>query len=165
MAYEPDNHAPTKARELDYLVKALGIDELFKRVHELDDKGDLPKAADWNPTGDPMVQRNFYGEVGSLSSGPNEENVGRLDVIDPDHVRRLKALAEQQKADAELRAEREEAEKAERAEAEEADSEQDEKSKDEEKSQQKAETKPETVETKPETKVSTPSSRTSASKK
>ena len=138
MVYQPDDHDPGKARELDYLVKALGIDELYKRVNELDSKGDLPKAAEWNPTNDPMVQRTFHGEVGTLSSGPNEENVGRLDVVDPDHLTKIRALAEVHEAQAKERAEAEEAEK--------ADAE-----KDADKS--KAEEKPE--------KVSTPASRSS----
>lgn len=137
MVYQPDDHDPGKARELDYLVKALGIDELYKRVNELDSKGDLPKAAEWNPTNDPMVQRTFHGEVGTLSSGPNEENVGRLDVVDPDHLTKIRALAEVHEAQAKERAEAEEAEK---AEAKEADAE-----KDADKS--KAEEKPEKVST------------------
>jgi len=112
MAYQPDDHDPGKARELDYLVKALGIDELYKRVNELDDKGDLPQAAEWNPTNNPMVQRTFHGEVGTLSSGPNEENVGRLDVVDPNHLLKIKALAEEQEAQAKEREERAEAERA-----------------------------------------------------
>lgn len=142
MVYQPDDHDPGKARELDYLVKALGIDELYKRVNELDSKGDLPKAAEWNPTNDPMVQRTFHGEVGTLSSGPNEENVGRLDVVDPDHLTKIRALAEVHEAQAKERAESEEAAR--------ADAEKD-------ADESKAEEKPE--------KVSTPASRSSTAKK
>lgn len=146
MAYEPDNHAPTKSRELDFLVKALGIDELYKRVHKLDSLGDLPKAGAWNPTGNPMVQRTFQGEVGSLSSGPNEENVGRLDIIDPDHIKKIEALAEVHEAEAKERAEAEEAKRAEK----DSEGNQDaDKSKSEEKTE----------------KVSTPASRASTAKK
>lgn len=155
MAYQPDDHDPGKARELDYLVKALGIDELYKRVNELDDKGDLPQAGEWNPTRDPMVQRTFHGEIGTLSSGPNEENVGRLDVVDPDHLTKIKALAEEHEAQAK---EREEAAEAERAEQEKAAAESD-----ADKSKAQEETKVE--DKKPDTKVSTPASRSSTAKK
>jgi regulator of protease activity HflC (stomatin/prohibitin superfamily) len=155
MAYEPDNHAPTKSRELDYLVKALGIDELYERLNKLDSLGDLPKSGSWNPTGNPMVQRNFHGEVGSLSSGPNEENVGRLDIIDPDHIKKIEALAEVHEAEAKERADAEEAKRAEQ----DSEGNQDaEKSQDELKSEEKTETP------KTETKVSTPASRASAKK-
>lgn len=148
MAYQPDDHDPGKARELDYLVKALGIDELYKRVNELDSKGDLPKAAEWNPTNDPMVQRTFHGEVGSLSSGPNEENVGRLDVVDPDHLTKIRALAEVHEAQAKERAEAEEAERA-----------------DKEKAASEKDADQSKVEEKEPEKVSTPASRSSTAKK
>lgn len=150
MVYQPDDHDPGKSRELAFLVEALGIDELYERVNALDNKGGLPKAGEWNPTNDPMVQRSFHGEVGTLSSGPNEENVGRLDVVDPDHLVKLKALAELQEQEAKERADREEAERAIREEANSS-------LKDAEES--KAEDK------KPEQKVSTPASRTSTSAK
>lgn len=157
MAYEPDNHPTTKSRELDFLVKALGIDELYKRVNELDGNGDIPKAGDWNPTGNPMVAQTFQGQVGSLSSGPNEENQGRLDIIDPDHVTRIKALAEVHEAAAKERADAEEAERAEKDSSGNQDVEEDQ--------PEAEETTEPKVETKPEVKVSTPASRTSAAAK
>lgn len=103
MAYEPDSHSPAKARELAYLVEALGIDELYERVNALDSKGGLPEAGPWNPTDDPMVVKTHQGEVGTLSGGPREENVGDLSVIDPDHVKRIQALAEVHQAEADER--------------------------------------------------------------
>lgn len=103
MTYKPDDHSPSKARELAFLVEALGIDELYERVNELDGKGALPEAGPWNPTEDPMVVKTHQGEVGTLSGGPRSENVGDLSVIDPDHVKRIMALAEEHQAAADER--------------------------------------------------------------
>lgn len=103
MTYKPDDHSPSKSRELAFLVEALGIDELYKRVNDLDGKGDLPEAAPFNPTNDPMVKKDETYQVATLSGGPREENVGDLSVIDPDHVKKIKALAEIHQAEADER--------------------------------------------------------------
>lgn len=149
MPYEPDNHHINKTRELDFLVHALGIDELYRRVHALDGEGDLPEAGEFNPTGDPMVQRTYQGELGSLSGGPREENEQDLSVIDPEHVAKIERLAEIHEAEA--------AERAEAAKEEKEDSDKD------EKKEEKKEPDKEPAKESP--KVSTPASRSAAAKK
>jgi len=83
MAFEPSNHAQQQRSNLEYLFTALGIDELYERVNALDKKGGVPEKIEENPTGNPMVQKNYEG-VGSLSGGPVEENEVILEDVKPD---------------------------------------------------------------------------------
>lgn len=102
-----DNLDASQRRQVDWLVKVLGIEELFERVDALDGKGKLPEKSEFNPTNDPMVKPDETYQVASLSGGPNEWNQGDLSVVDPDHVARINRLAEEQAA---RKAEAEEAE-------------------------------------------------------
>lgn len=83
MAYEPSNHAQQQRSNLDYLFHALGIDELYERVAELDGGEGGPKEVPENPTNNPMVQKNLEG-VGTLSGGPTEENEVILEDVKPE---------------------------------------------------------------------------------
>lgn len=78
---------------LKFLYENLGIKEIFERLDELDSRGTGPVDPVFNPTEDPMVQPNLEG-VGSLSGGPNEENVGTLDVLEPERMQAIKDDAE-----------------------------------------------------------------------
>jgi len=78
---------------LKFLFENLGIRELFERLDALDGKGEGPVDPEFNPTNNPMVQPNLEG-VGTLSGGPNNENVGTLDVLEPERLARIKEEAE-----------------------------------------------------------------------
>lgn len=75
---------------LKFLFQNLGLEEVFKRLDDLDGKGGPPEDPEFNPTNDRMVQPNLEG-IGRLSGGPNEENEGTLDVVDPKGTARLLA--------------------------------------------------------------------------
>jgi hypothetical protein len=91
---EFSNYHHQIADNLKFLYGALGLDELFRRLHVLDNKGEGPEDAPFNPTNNPMVQRNMEG-IGTLSGGPDEENTsGRLDVLEPERMERIRAEAE-----------------------------------------------------------------------
>lgn len=94
MVYQRDNFDSSTQRNLDFLVKALGLDEIYERLDDLDGKGALPEPAPFNPTNDPMVKPDDTYKEASLSSGPKEWNVGDLSVIDPDHIKKIERLAE-----------------------------------------------------------------------
>lgn len=92
---EFSNYHHQIADNLKFLYEALGIDDLFRRLHTLDNKGEGPEDAPFNPTNNPMVQRNMEG-IGSLSGGPDEENTsGRLDILEPERMERIRAEAEE----------------------------------------------------------------------
>jgi hypothetical protein len=93
MPVEFSDHHHQIAGNLKFLFEALGIRELFERVNELDSLGATPEEPEFNPTNDPMVQPNLEG-VGSLSGGPNSENTGTLDVLEPERMARIKEEAE-----------------------------------------------------------------------
>lgn len=105
MVYQRDNFDSSTQRNLDFLVKSLGIDEIYERLDELDGKGKLPEKAPFNPTNDPMVKPDDTYQEASLSSGPADWNVGDLSVVDPDHVERIKRLAEIHEAEKKAREE------------------------------------------------------------
>lgn len=96
------NHHHQIGDNLRFLFNNLGIAELFERVDALDGKGAGPEPVEFNPTNNPMVQPNLEG-VGTLSGGPNHENVGTLDVLEPERMQKLrddeaKAKEEEKKA-------------------------------------------------------------------
>ncbi len=93
---EFSNHHHQIAGSLKFLFENLGIRELFERMDALDDKGGPPEDPEFNPTGDPMVQPNLEG-VGTLSGGPDRENVGTLDVLEPERMAQIKADAAEDK--------------------------------------------------------------------
>lgn len=95
---EFSNHHHQIAGNLKFLFEALGIKELFERVDALDGNGAAPEEPEFNPTNDPMVQPNLEG-VGTLSGGPNEENVGTLDVLEPERMAQIREAAEQREAE------------------------------------------------------------------
>lgn len=93
-----DNLDASQRRQVDWLVKVLGIEELFERVDALDGKGTIPEKSEFNPTNNPMVKEDETYQVASLSGGPNEWNQGDLSVVDPDHLTRINRLAEEEEA-------------------------------------------------------------------
>lgn len=83
---------------LKFLFVNLGLAEVFERLDALDGKGTGPKDPEPNPTKNPMVQPNLEG-VGTLSGGPPEENVGSLDVLEPERMQRIKDEAAAREAE------------------------------------------------------------------
>ena len=85
---EFSNYHHQIAGNLKFLFDALGIKELFERVDALDGNGGPPEDPKFNPTDNPMVQPNLEG-VGTLSGGPDRENVGTLDVLEPERMAKI----------------------------------------------------------------------------